>query len=1270
MNAASNACSATVTWSPPTMSDNCVGGSMAQTGGQAPGSAFAVGTHTISYTALDAANNAATCSFSITVSDATAPVISCPSDIAVNAAAVGCSAVVNYNVPTFSDNCAGATMVRISGPASGSSFPVGTTLVSHRVTAANGMEAECTFWVTVFDAEAPVLAGCADVAANSAAGLCTAVVNYPTPTSSDNCANCSPAAPVGATFIGTYDGRSFYLSANALPWGPANSAAIADGGHLVVVENAAMNAWLRNAVTTSAGSPIPYWIGLNDAGTEGNYRWTNAISATYLNWGAPAPNNGGPTGNEDYVEVGGTGSWNDLANTATLRYVIEVESPCITPVLVTGQLSGTSFPVGTTPVKYMSTDAAGNSSTCSFDVVVSDAQDPIVTCPGSIPPSTPRAHAWPPCHWLSLVTTTDNCGIAPGSLVQNPAPGASVGGTFTVTFTVTDVNGRTGNCSIIASVTDNVPPAFLTCPSNKVRNDSDGDCAENVSWATPTTSDNCSAVSLVRTGPASNSAFPIGTTTITYTATDASGNSSICSFTVTVNDNAAPSVSCPLYDYYPIYLNGSCNLPFPDMRDSISVSDCSAWTNVMDPPAGYVFTRDTTFFMTMDIDDVHGHHVDNDHWIHIVDDTPPAFTPQPDVILAMDGTGNITIPDLLPNYAGATDCTTPITKSQDVAPGTQASVPTLVKIFLVDAVNNSSIDSVMVIPFDNMPPVLTCPADITISASPGACNAAVSFTATATDNTGAAPAVTYSPSSGSAFGLGTTTVTVTAQDAALNQSTCTFTVTVSPAVVDIAYPVATVCNSSASILPSTVIPAISGGGVFSDASQSSPSTIDPVTGEFNPAVAAPGLHTIQYVFTGACTSQDVFTIDVVDAPNAGSNGSLATCSNGPVQSLFAQLGGSPSAVGTWSGPSTVTAGNHDPATMDPGVYIYTVAGSAPCPDATATVTVSEVAAPSAGTNGTLTVCSNSSNQSLLAFLGGFPASGGTWSGPSPVIANTYAPATMDPGVYTYTVAGNAPCASAIATVTVTENAAITYYADQDSDGFGDPATSVFVCAAPMGYVLNNTDLCPFDVNKVLPGQCGCGNADTDNDDDGTANCLDDCPNDPNKVTPGICGCGVSELDSDGDGMADCIDNCPTLFGQIGSPCDDGLATTGNDVIDASCTCVGQLIDCTGVPGGSNLIGTACDDGNAATGNDTWDASCTCVGQLIDCEGTAGGTALIGPCDDQRRDRQRHRDATAGAVDPHRHRAMTATLQGNDTWDATAPAWDNSSIVREPLVVLR
>lgn len=54
------------------------------------------------------------------------------------------------------------------------------------------------------------------------------------------------------------------------------------------------------------------------------------------------------------------------------------------------------------------------------------------------------------------------------------------------------------------------------------------------------------------------------------------------------------------------------------------------------------------------------------------------------------------------------------------------------------------------------------------------------------------------------------------------------------------------------------------------------------------------------------------------------------------------------------------------------------------------------------------------------------------------------------------------------------------------------------------------DNCPNDPNKLEPGTCGCGVADTDTDKDGTPDCDDLCPSDASKQKPGACGCGVAE----------------------------------------------------------------------------------------------------------------------------------------------------------------
>ncbi|MBK8950950.1 MAG: hypothetical protein IPM68_19435 [Flavobacteriales bacterium] len=118
--------------------------------------------------------------------------------------------------------------------------------------------------------------------------------------------------------------------------------------------------------------------------------------------------------------------------------------------------------------------------------------------------------------------------------------------------------------------------------------------------------------------------------------------------------------------------------------------------------------------------------------------------------------------------------------------------------------------------------------------------------------------------------------------------------------------------------------------------------------------------------------------------------------------------------------------------------------------------------------------------------------------------------------------------------------AVNYYADADGDGFGaGAAIPGFTCTVPPGTVLNNTDACPNDPLKQTAGACGCGNLETDSDGDGTPNCNDGCPNDPLKTAPGSCGCGFPDQDLDNNGLCDNAGACTAYIapavGGVGGP---------------------------------------------------------------------------------------------------------------------------------------
>ncbi len=122
-------------------------------------------------------------------------------------------------------------------------------------------------------------------------------------------------------------------------------------------------------------------------------------------------------------------------------------------------------------------------------------------------------------------------------------------GTVTTTLSVTDAAGNTATCEAVVTVIDNIAPA-ITCPTVAASYNVDpGECDFTTSF-TATATDACTSNPSITYEVEGNTIsfpydFPVGTTTVDVTATDASNNSSTCSFDVVVEDNEAPMLTCP-----------------------------------------------------------------------------------------------------------------------------------------------------------------------------------------------------------------------------------------------------------------------------------------------------------------------------------------------------------------------------------------------------------------------------------------------------------------------------------------------------------------------------------------------------------------------------------------------------------------------------------------------------------------------------------------------------------------------------------------------------
>src|SRR5262249_1434935 len=173
INVTSNACQ-TVTYTTPSGSDNCPRVTVSCS--PPSGTCFPVGTTTVTCTATDAVNLTTSCTFTVTV---TPCAITCPANITDNVTPGTCSKVESFAPPTTTGQCGTVTC----NPASGSSFPKGTTTVTCSTTAGPS----CSFTVTIVDNESPTITCPANVTKGTDNGVCTAVVNYSAPAANDNC---------------------------------------------------------------------------------------------------------------------------------------------------------------------------------------------------------------------------------------------------------------------------------------------------------------------------------------------------------------------------------------------------------------------------------------------------------------------------------------------------------------------------------------------------------------------------------------------------------------------------------------------------------------------------------------------------------------------------------------------------------------------------------------------------------------------------------------------------------------------------------------------------------------------------------------------------------------------------------------------------------------------------------------------------------------------------------------------------------------------------
>lgn len=147
-----------------------------------------------------------------------------------------------------------------------------------------------------------------------------------------------------------------------------------------------------------------------------------------------------------------------------------------------------------------------------------------------------------------------------------------------------------------------------------------------------------------------------------------------------------------------------------------------------------------------------------------------------------------------------------------------------------------------------------------------------------------------------------------------------------------------ICSNDTETDLFTLIGSADTGGIWSPALASG-------TGVLNPSVDVSGTYT--YTLTNACgTVSSEVVVNVIQAPNAGTDNTADVCVIDGIIDLFQFLGNDAQTGGTWSPTLSSGTGAFNPLVDLAGTYTYTVAAVSPCsPDASAQITVTILDSP-------------------------------------------------------------------------------------------------------------------------------------------------------------------------------------------------------------------------------------------------------------------------------------------------------------------------------------
>jgi predicted RNA-binding protein YlqC (UPF0109 family) len=379
---------------------------------------------------------------------------------------------------------------------------------------------------------------------------------------------------------------------------------------------------------------------------------------------------------------------------------------------------------------WTGTDDCGNASRCAQTVSVVDDENPVITCPDDV---TVNCEDDRTSASTGVATATDNCDreidiVESDSVAEGACPQEEV---ITRTWVGTDDCGNASRCNQIVSVVDIEPPV-ITCPDDVTVNCEEDRTSANTGVATAT--DNCDEmIDIVESDSvAAGSCRQEEVITRMWVGTDDCGNASRCEQIVTVIDDEAPAITCPI-----LFTTVNCQNDSSSDSTGVATATDNCDTDVTitesDSVAAGSCPQEEVIKRTWTGTDDCGNASRCIQTITVVDDEAPAITcPADTTVNCEDDSSSASTGG--PTATDNCDRKIDFAESDSVAAGScpQEEVTTR-KWTGTDDCGNASSCAQTVTVIDNEAPAITCPADVSVNCEDDR-NSAATGEATATDN--------------------------------------------------------------------------------------------------------------------------------------------------------------------------------------------------------------------------------------------------------------------------------------------------------------------------------------------------------------------------------------------------------------------------------------------------------------------------------------------------------------------------------------------------------